>query len=159
MVGVFLFSAATTGYRQERVREGLRAYSVSDVMSTTWLSLPGETILDSPFVAQGLGGRSQVLAVTVNGRPEGTVSRYSLDSIPRARWSRTTLAAAMVPLNSGNQVSPQDSLVDALETMETHGVGGIAVTRDGELVGFIIRRDIHRLPNLNPPKRTLWRRR
>ncbi|PKB79737.1 MAG: hypothetical protein BZY88_11810 [SAR202 cluster bacterium Io17-Chloro-G9] len=157
MVGLFLFSAASTSYRQERIREGLRAYLVSDVMSTEWVTLPGDTPVGSPLVAQALGGRIQVLGVQVQGRIEGTVSRPSLDQVPKNRWSQTPLIDVMLPLVSAHQVSPDDSLADVLETMETSSLGGIAVTRHGELVGFVVRRDLLRFSERPPSGRSRWR--
>ena len=161
LVGVFLFSAATTSYRQEWVREGLRSRSVAEVMSSDWVSLPGDLAVGSPMVAEALGGRNQVLGVQVQGKIQGMVSRSSLDQVPRDRWSQTPLAAVMSPLVSAHQISPGDDLAGVLEVMETHGLGGIAVTRHGELVGFLARRDILRPPGRTPPrprKRPFWRR-
>ena len=161
LVGVFLFAAATTSYRLESVREGLRTRSVAAVMSSDWVSLPGDLPVGSPLVAQALGGRTQVLGVQVHGKVEGLVSRSSLDHLHRNRWDQTPLSAVVSPLVSAYQVSPDDSLAGALELMEIHSLGGIAVTRHGELVGFLSRRDVLRVPNGKrgrPPKRPFWRR-
>ena len=159
LVGLFLFSAATSGYRHERIREGLRRYSVSDAMSRSWAALLGDTPLDSPVLARDLLGREQFVAVVVNGRIAGTLSRRLVDGIPRAQRPHMTLAGAMLPLAYAPQVSPGDSLADALEIMEDRGLGGMVVTDNGELVGLVTRRDILGITASNRTRRAFWRRR
>ena len=159
LVGLFLFSAATTSYRHERLREGIRPYSVSDVMSTSWVALPGDTPLDSPVVARGLLGREQFLAVVVNGRSTGILSKRLVDAIPRARRSYMNLTGAMLPLALAPQVSPGDSLTDVIGVMDDTGLGGMVVTENGELVGVITRRDVLRISAPSRSRRAFWGRR
>ncbi len=144
VVGLFLFSAATSSYRQERLRERLKQGTVSEAMSTSWQSLPGETPLGSPMVARGLLNQGQVLGVLLHGRVAGIASKASVDRVSKVRPSGAILADAMMSLESIPRVSPQESLAEVMEAMESRGLGGMVVTDGGEMVGIIVRSDIRR---------------
>ena len=140
-IGAFLFSAATASYRQESGREILRSYSVSDAMERDWRVLPSETRLDSPLVAQVFARGHELLIVSREGRVDGVLTRRALSQSPSRTWPYTSLSQAMLPLSSLASVTPGDSIVDALERMESEDVGQLAVRLEGVLVGFISRED------------------
>ena len=120
---------------------------MSEAMSTSWQSLPGETPLGSPMVARGLLNQGQVLGVLLHGRVAGIASKASVDRVSKVRPSGAILADAMMALESIPRVSPQESLAEVMESMESRGLGGMVVTDGGEMVGFIVRSDIRRFGN------------
>lgn len=145
LIGAFLFSAATATYRQERAKERLKAYRVADVMTEGWWTLPGEMLMNSPLVGQGLAGHNDLLAVSLSGRVEGMLTRRLMARIPKRAWGSTLLPQAMMPLRSGPFLTPENTASEAMEQMETGRLGSLAVMRDGELVGFVSRDGIVRL--------------
>ena len=144
LIGGFLFSAATVTYRQERVRESMRSFSVADVMTTDWFNLPGDTPLGSPMVARGLNGDQGILGVLVDGQIKGIVTRRHLARTPAGSSPFTTLAQMMVPLALLGSVRPEDGLFDAIERMETDRLDRLAVVRNGLLLGFVSRPEARR---------------
>ena len=145
LVGGFLFSAATATYRQERAKERLKTYRVSDVMNEEWWTLPGEMLMNSPLVTQGLAEHDNLLAVSLNGQVEGMITRRLMDRIPRRAWGSTLLSQAMLPLRSLPILTPADTASEAMDQMETARLSSLAVMRDGELLGFVSRDGIIRL--------------
>jgi uncharacterized membrane protein (UPF0136 family) len=87
LVGGFLIVTATLSYRQEQARESLRAYRVSDAMTTDWCMLPGETPLTSQLVVQGFSGGEDFVGVLLDGRMQGIVTRRQLAQATRGAWS------------------------------------------------------------------------
>ena len=144
LIGVFLFSAATSTYRQEKARQGLKSYRVADVMTTDLWTLPGDTPVDSPLVSQALANRDNIITVTINGRVEGLLTRRALAQIPRQAWSYTPLSRVMLPLRSLPSLAPDDAVSDVLEQVESGRMDRLAVLSDGVLLGFVKREDILR---------------
>jgi Zn-dependent protease len=153
LIGAFLFVAATFTYRQERARESMRRYRVADVTTTDWFALPGETILTSPLVAQGLGGRDDFLGVLVAGQMRGIVTRQQLAQLPVGSWPYTTLAQVMIPLQSIPKTDPADAIFDVVEGMEADHVDRMAVVSNGVLLGFINRSSAQRFVRALLPTR------
>ena len=142
LIGAFLFSAATATYRQERAKERLKAYRVADVMNDEWWTLPGEMLMNSPLVGQGLAEHNDLLAISLNGRVEGMLTRRLMTRIPKRAWGSTLLSQAMLPLRSVPVLTLEDTASEAMEQMETGRLGSLAVMRDGELLGFVSREGI-----------------
>lgn len=137
LIGGFLFFAATITYRQERVRESLRLYRVADVTTTDWFTLPGETPLTSPLVAQGLNGPDDFLGVLVSGQMQGIVTRRRLSQVPMDAWPHTRLSQVMIPLQSIPKIDPTEAIFDVLEGMEADHLDRMAVVNNGILLGFV----------------------
>jgi Zn-dependent protease len=153
LVGGFLIVAATMSYRQERARESLRAYRVSDAMTTDWCMLPGETPLTSQLVVQGFSGGEDFVGVLLDGRMQGIVTRRQLAQATRGAWSYTTLAQVMRPLSDLTAVEPNEAIFDVLEHMDEAGLERSTVVGNGIILGFITRSNAQRfVRSLSPSK-------
>ena len=143
-IGLFLFSAATVSYRQERNRESMRSFRVADALTTAWLSLPSETALGSPLVSHALAGQEVVIGVVENNRIRGIVTRKTLALSSAGSSPFSTLGQVMVPLASLPSVAPAEGIYDALERMEAEGLNRLAVVREGRLLGFLHKAEVLR---------------
>jgi Zn-dependent protease len=144
LIGGFLFIAATNTYRQERVRESLRSFSVADVMTTDWFNLPGDTPLGSPMVTRWLQGGPGILGVLEDGQIKGIVTRRHLARTPGGSSPFTTLAQIMLPLSVLKSVLPEDGIFDVVEQMQAERLDRLAVVRGGRLLGFVSRSEVLR---------------
>ena len=144
LIGLFLFSAATASYRQERNREWMKSFRVADAFTTDWFSLPSETTLGSPLVSHGLAGPEAVIGVLADNRIQGGVTRQNLALIPAGSSPFAMLGQVMVPLASLPSVGPAERIYDALERMETDGITRLAVVSDGRLLGFLNKEEVLR---------------
>ena len=153
LIGGFLVSAATVSYRQERKRESLRHYRVSDAMTTDWRTLPGETSLTSPLVAQGLSGGEDFVGVLIDGRMKGIVTRRQLAQAVRGAWSYTNLAQVMRPLTDLPLTEPSEAIFDLAERMDSEGQDRVVVASNGALLGLLSRAQAQRfVKSPKPPK-------
>lgn len=75
-------------------------------MSEEWWTLPGETLMNSLMVNQGLAEQDNLLAISLNGRVEGVLTRRLMDRTPRRAWGSTLLSQAMLPLRSLSILTP-----------------------------------------------------
>ena len=144
LIGLFLFTAATASYRQERNRESMRVFRVADAFTTDWFSLPSETALGSPLVSHGLAGPDALIGVLADNRIQGVVTRQNLALAPAGSSPFATLGQVMVPLASLPSVGPAEGIYDALERMETDGLTRLAVVSDGRLLGFLNKEELLR---------------
>jgi len=144
LIGLFLFTAATASYRQERNRESMRVFRVADAFTTDWFSLPSETALGSPLVSHGLAGPDALIGVLADNRIQGVVTRQNLALAPAGSSPFATLGQVMVPLASLPSVGPAEGIYDALERMETDGLTRLAVVSDGRLLGFLNKEEVLR---------------
>ena len=144
LIGLFLFSAATASYRQERNRESMRSFRVADAFAADWFSLPSETTLGSPLVSHGLAGPEAIIGVLADNRIQGVVTRKNLALIPAGSSPFATLGQVMIPLASLPSVGPTEGIYDALERMETDGLTRLAVVSDGRLLGFLKKEEVLR---------------
>ena len=62
-----------------------------------------------------------------------------ISAIPQQKWRFITTAQAMVPLERLVHVSPDNDLMDAMQTMDSSDVAQVPVVRGGELVGVLSR--------------------
>ena len=144
LIGLFLFSAATSSYRQGRNRESMRSFRVADALNTNWFSLPSETALGSPLVSHGLAGPEAIIGVLADNRIQGVVTRQNLALIPAGSSPFATLGQVMVPLASLPSVGPAEGIYDAMERMENDGLTRLAVVSDGRLLGFLNKEEVLR---------------
>ncbi len=144
LIGGFLLSAATSSYRQERLREQFKFRRVADAMRTSWQALPGETPLSSPLVAQALSGREDFVAVLVDGRVQGIVTRRGLARTPQAAWGGTPLSQVMLPLSALPRIDAEEPVFNALERLEAEELDRLAVVRGELLLGILSRADLMR---------------
>ena len=144
LIGVFLFVAATTSYRQERAREGLRSYRVSDVMTNEWGTLPVDTSTDSPLVVQGFARHEDLAVVTTDGEVVGLLTRGQMARAHRGLGPATPLSRIMQPLRSMPWLGPDDTISDAMERVQSGTQDRIPVLRNGELLGLVGREEIMR---------------
>jgi len=104
--------------------------------------------MNSPLVSQGLAEHNDLLAVSLNGRVEGMITRRSMAKVPKKAQATTLLSQAMLPLRSLPFLTPEDTASEAMERMErmeTGRLGSLAVFSYGELVGFVSRDSIVKL--------------
>ncbi len=144
LIGAFLLVAATTSYRQEKAREGLKTYRVADVMTHEWGILPVETSMDSPLVGQGLARHNDLVMVSGDGQMVGLLTRRLMASAPRGPGPTTPLSLIMQPLRNTPWLAPDDTISDAMDRVQNGRQERFPVWRDGELLGLVGREEILR---------------
>jgi Zn-dependent protease/CBS domain-containing protein len=144
LVGWFLHGAAEASQRQSALQEALSGFKVKDMMTTDLVTLGPSTFLTDAvndyFLRYGYGG----LPVVEDGRFLGFVTLKEVKDVPRPRWGTVTLGEIVVPHEERWEISPEDDVIRALESMIRQDKGRLVIVQDGKLKGMITRNGIAR---------------
>jgi CBS domain-containing protein len=150
LVGLFLLD---TALKVVRGAAGTRLVTVGDAMSRPIAIEPALTV--SRLVDDILPLHRQTsFPVALKGRLHGILSLADLKSLPRERWTDTSVQTVMRPIGPGLFVEPSSTLDSARDLMKENGIGSIAVVNaKGELVGFLQSGKIRRQSKTKPGDR------
>ncbi|HLY76167.1 MAG TPA: site-2 protease family protein [Planctomycetota bacterium] len=144
-IGWFLLTAAQRSVARlnyDRVLDKLR---VGDVMRSDVIRVsPDETV--ERFVQEHVlrtGERCQ-LVTDDNGNLLGLVTLHEVKHVPREAWPATPLRDVMVPWERLRTTEPGDSLLDALDLMNSWGIHQLPVVEGTTLRGLVTRQDLLR---------------
>ncbi len=141
-IGWFLESAANSELRQQTIHDLLAGHHVADVMRKDYTVVaPGE-FLEHLVNEHILGSGLRSLIVELEGKVVGLLTLHNLQAVPRADWSTTTAAQAMLPVATMKVIRPDTELRDALGEMDRDGVNQLPVMIGDQLQGVLGRDDV-----------------
>ncbi len=148
MVGFFIAMTAGQALRQEDIRARLSPIHVRHVMARSFPAIPRWTTLEEMASLAITQGSSGAFLVTDGSRFQGLVALTQLRTVPRDRWAFTTAQEIMVPARNLPSLSPDQSLFQALETLEEHQLVALPVLEDGQLAGVVTLDQVWRILQL-----------
>jgi len=138
-IGAFLFSAALAGKRQAALRIPLTSVTVRQVMVHRVVTLPPDMsvqdAVDQYFVAHGFGG----FPVCEEEHVLGVITVKDVHAVPSALWPRRCVRDIMRPVSSAFCVSPDWSVLQAMECMAQGGWDRLVVMENEKIVGLVTR--------------------
>jgi CBS domain-containing protein len=141
-IGWILHMAATSSYRQAKLRLALEPLSAEEIMVRNCPSVPHglslRELVDDYFIGSG----HRYFLVTEEGKFEGIVTLDNVRKIPKERWELTTVAQAMLPAERLAVASPRDNGVTVLERMDAEEVEQMPVVQEGRVIGIIAREQL-----------------
>ncbi len=142
-IGMFLNSAAKSGYQMTLLKDALEGVKVSDIMTANVVAVP-PYITVSELVRDYFYPHIFVSfpVVSDSGQFLGMVSIKQIRKIPQQRWSETVVADITVPEIEIETLAPADEALRAMELLTKNPLGRVPVTVDGRLVGIVSRRDV-----------------
>ncbi len=149
-VGLFLWRAASEGYRQALVRETLSRVRVGELMTSVVETVPVGTTLADFVLKYLLRRREQTFAVADGQTIQGYVSLAHVQRTPRAEWSRRCVQDVMTPKDRLAALTLQLDAAQALRQLAHNDADELPVMDDGTLVGFVGRADLARFLKLRP---------
>lgn len=144
IVGLFLKSAAESGYTQTVYNDILEGVRVKEIMSTAPIWIPADTPADQIVNRFFLQLHHDAFPVC---NPEmhflGMLRLDSIKDLPREEWPFTS-AGLLVGKNGAATLSveAEELAGKTLRRLMTPGQGHLAVLKDRQLVGLITRHDI-----------------
>jgi Zn-dependent protease/predicted transcriptional regulator len=148
LIGVFLYTAAQSGYRQAGLQESLNGLRVGDVMTSEVVALGTDLTVDEAvnhyFLRYGFGG----FPVVQDSRVVGMLTLKELKPIPRDRWSLLTVGQVMAPHGPEAEVRPDEPLTAAMERMFHEDTSPLIVSKDDKVIGLVTRSGISRYLDL-----------
>jgi Zn-dependent protease len=151
-VGWFLTMAASASYRQFKIRQRLEGLSAARIMDPSFGVAPAGASLES-LAGDILNNRHHLYLVLQDREPIGVITFRAMNRVPRDQWVSTPIEQAMRPLRNFPIVSPLDTAISALETIENRN-SPMALVFDGQqCLGYITQEHALRtLRNLSPTR-------
>lgn len=143
-IGWFLLDAARASVAQAELTSTLRGVRVRDVMNRNYLSVDGNTNLQTFVDQMLLPTGERCFLVEQSGEVIGLVTPHEVKAVERNKWPYTTVVDVMRPLSRLHVVSPDSPITDALETMGRDDVNQLPVIKNGHLEGLISRGQVLR---------------
>jgi Zn-dependent protease/CBS domain-containing protein len=138
-IGAFLFGAAWSTRKQVNLRMALSGTSVRDVMVRAVVTMSPQvslqTAVDEFFVAYGYGG----FPVMEDERLIGLVAVEDVQAIPQGMWAWRTVRDVMRPVTPDSFISPDASMMQAMERMVRTGFDRLVVIDADRPVGLVTR--------------------
>ncbi len=150
LVGLFLWRAASEGYRQALVREALSRVRVEELMTSKVETVPLGTTLTEFVLKYLLRRREQTFAVADGQVIHGYVSLAHVQRTPRAEWSTRCVQDIMMPKDRLAGLGPHLDAAQALRQLTRYNADELPVMDNGVLVGFIGRAELARFLKLRP---------
>jgi predicted transcriptional regulator len=113
------------------------------VMVPSQLSL--QAAVDEFFVAYGYGS----FPVVEDGSVVGLIGVEDVQAVAQGLWSWRTVADVMRPASPELFISPDGSIMEAMERMVRTGSDRLVVMEDGRAVGLIMRSAVARFLHLH----------
>ena len=164
LIGLFLNTAARSGYEQVLMRQMLRGKPVSRFMTGEPIVVPPGSDLRNWVENYVYRYHRKMFPVVSNDHLEGAISTQALARYPREEWDQHTVAEAMEKDVETISMSPDADALDALGKMQRTGSSRLLVMDGEHLVGIVSLKDLLSFLNLklecrlHPGRLGLWNR-
>ena len=139
LIGWFLLDAAGAAYLHVDTLATLKGLRVRDIMADDCLRIPARTPLQIFADDYVLRTGQRCFAVEKDGQIEGLITAADLKQIDRDHWTQVTVGAVMRPLNRLHTVTPDTTVVDALQAMGREDLNQLPVVSNGRMEGMLSR--------------------
>ena len=154
-IGLFLRSAASSGYQNLIAEQAMSGARVREVMVRDPIVLnPDETVADAIenyFLRYGFGG----FPVAVDGKALGVVALAQVRDCPASERASRRIGQVMRPADGTIEIAPGAAVLDAIRQMVAADIGRLLVVDNGMLAGLITRtgvtRYVYAKTQLSPP--------
>ena len=145
LIGMFLFSAATSARREVQQRERYWGVTAQQVATAGCVTVDAATLVSEVVERYVLGQRQTCFLVSDGMAPVGVVHLQTFKQVPKSLWSTTTVGQAMTSLDALPQVESDTSVVDLLEEFEDDNLPPAILLVSGEgITGAVTRIEIDR---------------
>jgi len=143
-IGLFLRSAASSGYQSMIVDQAMSGARVGGIMVRNPIVLgPDITVADAIenyFLRYGFGG----FPVAVDGKALGVLALAQVRDCPASERASRRIGAIMRPADATIEIAPGAALIDAIRQMVAADIGRLLVVDNGMLVGLLTRTGVTR---------------
>ena len=148
-IGLFLRSAALSGYQGTIIGHLLQHIRVGDIMTRDPVTISPDTAVadavERYFLKYGYGG----FPVVADGRAIGVLSLSRVRNCSPEDRAHKRVSDIMRALDPAIEITPQVSAMDAVDKMNEADSGRLVVVEDGKFVGLITRSGIMRFMQLS----------
>jgi Zn-dependent protease len=144
MIGLFLQNAAAGAVQHGQIQERLGSLTVGEVMSRDVAVVPSQVTLDRLVQESAAGQWVHNFLITEEGRLPGLLTWRDIGAVPRQIWYRVTAGQVMKPWQGWNPVTPDTSLLTALQQMEESDQALLPVVQGTTVTGLLSREQVLR---------------
>ena len=146
LIGMFLKSAAESGYANAVQRETLAGVRVRDFMTGHPDTVPDDVPLSRAVDEFFLAHHHKAFPVcSSDGEFRGLLRLDFLKPIPREKWPYTSTGDVVAQSDSAHLcIDAGESAARAMRLLLAPGTGRLAVVENGKVVGIVTRRDVAR---------------
>jgi len=137
LIGVFLWSAASEGYRQMLMLQTLRGVSVRQLMTRVVETVPPNISLIEFVDTHLLPRREQTFVVSDGIAALGTIAFDQIKRVQRAEWSIRRVREVMTPRANLQVLAPEQSAASALARLSASEQEELPVMEGAQVVGFV----------------------
>jgi Zn-dependent protease/predicted transcriptional regulator len=148
LLGLFVRGAASTSYRQLRIRHVLEGEPIRRFIQPEVTTVPPSMSIQQLVEDQIYRHHFKMYPVVSEGRLIGCVKTERVKEVPRAEWAQHEVAEIAEPCSEHNTIEPDADALAALTKMQRDGNSRLMVVHDGHLEGIISLRDMARLISL-----------
>jgi Zn-dependent protease/CBS domain-containing protein len=142
LIGMFLNSAARSGYQQVLVRQALEHEPVRRFMNPEPIVVPPSLDLRHWVEEYVYRYHRKAFPVGSDGHLEGFISTQALADVPRAEWEQHTVGELMRHDLDAITIPAGAGALEALQKMRRIGSSRLLVTEGDRLVGIISLKDL-----------------
>lgn len=148
LIGIFLNSAAKSGYQEILIRQALEGEPVRRFMNANPIVVAPS--LDLRHWVEDFVYRyhHRAFPVASNGRLEGMVTTQALSQLPRGEWAEHTVGEVMSPDLRTVTIPANADALEALGRMQRTGSSRLLVTEGDRLLGIVSLKDLLRFLDL-----------
>lgn len=144
LIGWFLNNAARVSYQQLLVRQALENVPVSQVMRSSFATIPPNLTVDDFMRDHALASEQQVFPIETDGYLLGTVSLAQVRHVPKEQWASATVEQIMVPRAQLPALPPDAGAEQALLELARNDVDQLVIMEGRKLLGLVRREDLLR---------------
>ncbi len=151
LIGTFLFVVAKGGRHQAALRGSLARMAVREVMVRQVITLQPDLSVEEAVTQYFLAHGYRAFPVVEGGRLIGMLTVSEVHAIPQSLWGWRRVRDIMQPWHSVMEVSPEESLLFALDQMTQDEQNLLGVVQDGVFVGLLTRSGLSHALQLRGP--------
>jgi CBS domain-containing protein len=148
LVGLYLRNMAYAGMEGFAISHALDNMKVRHVMIGEWVSVPPDIAVERLVADYIINSRMREFPVESDGKLLGTVALDNILALTEEKRKGSVVRDIMIPATVENEISPDDSLSEAVRRMISRNINRLVVMEDGKMIGMVTRNGVIRLMEL-----------
>jgi len=144
LIGMFLWNAASEGYRQTIMMEALRNVTVRQLMTHVITPVAPDISIAEFVDLYLLHRRDQIFPVSDGLEFYGIIGVDQLRALPRAEWTLRRVRDMMQPRSHLQALDPNETAIEALTKLTTTASAELPVMEAEQVIGFFGQAELSR---------------
>ena len=137
VIGVFLWGAASQGYRQTLILETLRGVPIRQLMTRVVEFVPPDISILEFVDTYLLPRREQTIVVSDDSGVLGIIAFENLKRVPRGKWAAQRVREAMTLCTNVQALTPEETAATGLARLSASEQEELPVMEGDQVVGFL----------------------